>query len=97
MAQIIRETKKALILTHENPDGDTLGSACALFAAITENGGQAQVCTTDIPQDFYDFLAGFSKIERTSDQLIQKYVSQGYSIFIMDASNPGRVGITKIS
>ena len=96
MAQIIRETKKALILTHENPDGDTLGSACALYAAITENGGQAQVCTTDIPQDFYDFLAGFSKFERTSDQLIQNFVSQGYSIFIMDASSPARVGMTKI-
>jgi phosphoesterase RecJ-like protein len=96
MAQELLETKKALILTHENPDGDTIGSAGALFAAITESGGQAQICTTDQPQDFYDFLPGFSTIQKTTDDLAQQLVSEGYRIIIVDAPTPERVGLTKL-
>lgn len=94
MSQELRQTKKALILTHENPDGDTLGSACALYAAITESGGQAQVCTTDTPQDYYDFLAGFDKILLSSDLVASEYASKGYCIIIVDATAPERVGLT---
>lgn len=96
MSQELKETKKALILTHENPDGDTLGSACALYAAITESGGQAQVCTTDEPQNYYDFLSGFDKIATTSDQLAQQYVSNGFRVIIVDAASPDRVGLTML-
>jgi len=31
---IIKQSKKILLLSHVNPDGDTLGSMCALYSAI---------------------------------------------------------------
>lgn len=96
MSQELKGIKKALILTHENPDGDTLGSACALYAAITESGGEAIVCTTDDPQQYYDFLAGYDSIKRTSDELALRYVADGFRIIIVDAASPDRVGLTKL-
>lgn len=96
MSLELKQTTKALILTHENPDGDTLGSACALHAAITESGGQAQVCTTDKPQEYYDFLSGFDKIFQVSDQIAAHYVSNGFRIVILDAASPERVGLTAL-
>ena len=32
--EFIEQAKKILIITHVNPDGDTLGSACALKSYI---------------------------------------------------------------
>ncbi len=96
MSQELKRTKKALILTHQNPDGDTLGSACALYAAITESGGEAIVCTTDEPQQYYDFLAGFDLIKRITDELASRYVAEGFRIIIVDAASPDRVGLTSL-
>ena len=31
---IINNSKKILLLTHVNPDGDTLGSMCAMYSMI---------------------------------------------------------------
>jgi phosphoesterase RecJ-like protein len=96
MSLELKQTKKALILTHENPDGDTLGSACALYEAITESGGEAQVCTTDQPQDYYDFLPGFDKIIQVNDQIAAQHVSNGFRLIIVDATSPERVGLTSL-
>ena len=32
--EIIKSSKKILLLSHMNPDGDTLGSMCALYSMI---------------------------------------------------------------
>ncbi len=92
----LKKTTKALILTHENPDGDTLGSASALYSAITAEGGQAVVCATDAPQDFYDFLPGFKDIKQTTQELAENLVSEGYRLIIVDAPSPERVGLSKV-
>ena len=34
---IIKSSKNILIISHVNPDGDTLGSMCGLYSAILEN------------------------------------------------------------
>ena len=34
---IIKSSKNILILSHVNPDGDTLGSMCGLYCAVLEN------------------------------------------------------------
>ena len=31
---IIKQSKKILLLSHVNPDGDTLGSMCAMYSAV---------------------------------------------------------------
>ncbi len=34
---IIKSSKNILIISHVNPDGDTLGSMCGLYSAILDN------------------------------------------------------------
>ena len=34
---IIKSSKNILIISHINPDGDTLGSMCGLYSAIVDN------------------------------------------------------------
>ena len=46
------------ILTHANPDGDTLGSGFALCLALQHLGKNARVITTNIPKDFVFLTEG---------------------------------------
>ena len=59
MNDILRQTAGFLlshdnfdILTHDYPDGDTLGSGFALCLALRQKGKNARVITTNIPDDF---------------------------------------------
>lgn len=42
-AQILVESDDIVILTHQNPDGDTLGCACALFDALKTRGKRVRI------------------------------------------------------
>lgn len=55
-AELLKEYDNYLILTHRNPDGDTLGSAFALHRALAKLGKTSAVrCIEDIPAK-YSFL-----------------------------------------
>lgn len=49
----LREQENILILCHQSPDGDTLGSGYALYYALRDMGKQARVtCSDPIPPQF---------------------------------------------
>ena len=43
IGKALEEHQRIVILTHENPDGDTLGSGFALYYALTAMGKQVRV------------------------------------------------------
>lgn len=52
-AKILKENNRILLLCHAHPDGDTLGSATALAAALRSMGKTVSVkCGDPIPKDF---------------------------------------------
>ena len=57
LVEFLKETKGSiLILTHENPDGDALGSAMALYLFLKKKGKNVTVgCKDKIPH-FLDFI-----------------------------------------
>lgn len=56
-AELLRSAEDVLILTHQYPDGDTLGSGFALCRALRQLGKRARVvCADDIPEK-YEYLA----------------------------------------
>lgn len=84
----IEEARYILILTHLNPDADTISSALALSNYLYENNKKHKVCNIsvkDIPR-VLDFLPKFDKI---TDQLPKFYDL----IIYMDSSDQERVGI----
>lgn len=70
---ILEEINKAesiVILTHENPDGDAIGTSLALYNALKQYGKNPDVIIPEYPQIF-EFLPGTSEIKKQSN--IEKY------------------------
>lgn len=70
---IIEEIKKAesiVILTHETPDGDAIGSSLAMKVALKQLGKNADVIIKEVPKIF-DFLPERESIKTSS--YIEKY------------------------
>ena len=58
-AALLQSWDKILILCHASPDGDTLGSACALARGLVSLGKRADICCADkIPAKFQYLFEG---------------------------------------
>ena len=66
---IIKQSKKILLLSHVNPDGDTLGSMCALYSAILNKYKKKadMSVVSNIPFN-YNFLPNINSAQRYFDQ-----------------------------
>ena len=66
---IINNSKKILLLTHVNPDGDTLGSMCALYSMIYKRFKKKSDMSvvSNIPYN-YKFLPNIELAQRYFDQ-----------------------------
>ena len=70
---ILEEINKAqsiVILGHENPDGDAIGTALALYNSLKQYGKKPDIIIPEYPQVF-DFLPGADEIKKESD--VEKY------------------------
>ena len=66
---ILEEIKKAnsiVLLAHENPDGDAIGSLAAMNLALKELGKQPDVLIKEYPVTFR-FLPGMDEVKKDSD------------------------------
>ena len=86
LSAVLQQTVNALIVTHEFPDMDAVGSSLALYHQLKARGIQARVW---IPQGLgpdFAFLPGRDKIERSYPFDI------GFdTVFALDASHASRV------
>lgn len=70
---ILEEIDKAnsiVILTHENPDGDAIGTSLALYHALKQYGKNSDIIIPEYPRIF-EFLPGVEEIKKEAD--IEKY------------------------
>jgi len=70
---ILEEIKKAesiVILTHENPDGDAVGSSVAMYLALKKLGKNPDIIIPEYPRTF-EFLPGIENVKKESN--IQNY------------------------
>jgi len=65
---IIKSSKNILIISHINPDGDTLGSMCGLYSAILDNYKKKcdMISISKIP-DVYSFLPHLNEVKNIED------------------------------
>lgn len=66
----IKDAEKIVILTHETPDGDAIGSSLAMKIALKQLGKNADVVIKEIPKIF-DFLPDREEIKQFTD--VEKY------------------------
>lgn len=71
----LREHDNYEILTHNYPDGDTLGSGYALCLALQQLGKNARVITAALPKKFEYLLDGVENQDFTADYIISTDVA----------------------
>ena len=78
---------KILIASHENPDGDTIGSACALYLFLKKLGKDVKLgCRDEVPY-FLDFLPA-------SGEFIKLTTAEEFDLcIVVDAANKERLGV----
>ncbi len=54
--QRLQQADRILLLCHKNPDGDTIGSAAALYHALRAQGKTAAIACSDPIPDRYDYM-----------------------------------------
>lgn len=70
-AEFLKERDKFLILMHTSPDGDTVGSGCALCGALQRMGKKAMaVCPDPVPERFGYLFNAFSKQEFEPETIV---------------------------
>ena len=70
-ARYLKKHDNYIILTHASPDGDTLGSAYALYYGLNEIGKAAcVVCPDIIPKKFNFFVRPTNHISRENSTVI---------------------------
>lgn len=80
----IKNAEKIVILTHETPDGDAIGSSLAMYFAIKRLGKEADVVIPDFPRT-YAFLPGVENVKKEGQ-------SQNYDLAIaLDCSDIKRL------
>ena len=65
---IIKSSKNILIISHVNPDGDTLGSMCGVYSAILENYKKKcdMMAVSKIPE-VYSYMPNLSKVKNIEE------------------------------
>ena len=86
IARLIEENNEFTLIMHVSPDGDSIGSACALRLALMAMGKRVQaVCDGDVPR-IYRFLEGAEDIIKPNDARITS------AAIAVDCADEGRMG-----
>ncbi len=86
--QIIDQSQKIYIVAHVNPDGDAIGSTCAMYYALKSIGKDVHVIMPSYSQVFA-FLPGVS-------ECVLKVEEERYDLLIcLDASDSTRLAISE--
>jgi len=59
--------RHVLVVSHENPDADTLGATLAIVRLVEELGGRADAVCTDPVPPLYGFIAGIERFRTDPD------------------------------
>lgn len=75
-AEMIKKMDNVYILTHQSPDGDTIGSGFALYYALTDMGKKAKVLCSDTFHKKYSYITdGYKDTDFTPDYIVSTDVA----------------------
>lgn len=94
VATLLQEQDNILILTHQYPDGDTLGSGGSLCAMLQQMGKHARfVCADPIPKKYDYMLAKIPSMDFTPEFVVATDVADRKLLGALDAEWGGRVDL----
>lgn len=87
IASVIRSSNRFLLLMHEFPDGDAVGSNIALGLALERMGKQVDIVSTSPLPDCYSFLPGKEKVRDWAEPVVDYDVA-----ILLDCADSKRIG-----
>lgn len=88
-----RKKGRILLLTHERPDGDAVGSLCGLYKILQENGFEAEFFLPEgVPDMYEDFLPENGTGSINAEELAKKYAL----LLFLDCSNQSRCSLAAL-
>jgi len=88
IVRVVREGKRFLITSHENPDGDAIGSMLGLGLALENTGKEVAFYNKDGTPAVLGFLLGSDKIKSSLNSIDGRFDCT----FIVDCTDTSRVG-----
>lgn len=88
---VLKKEKRFLIAAHISPDGDTIGSALALSAALEALGKETAVYCRDRVPRYHRFLPGQKKITRSLKELVKTRPV----LVLIDCNSARRAGVER--
>jgi len=83
----LTDARNALVVSHENPDADTLGAVIGVCMVLEAFGARATAVCTDPVPPLYSFLAGVERFRTDPDP------AQTYDLLVLcDCGSADRVG-----
>lgn len=89
----IKGSKKSLVLAHQNPDGDTLGSMLAVGAILRILGHTVDHSISDPVPEIYKFLSYTELVKEPEDTSLQSEYDLAFSL---DCGSVHRLGKTQL-
>ncbi|WP_185868627.1 DHH family phosphoesterase [Blattabacterium cuenoti] len=92
--------KKIILLPHNNPDGDALGSSLALFFYFKKLRNKVSIISPTTYSKSFQWIPGVKEIiifSETKKNSIQKKINESDYIFLIDCNNVSRIGELKES
>ena len=85
----IKSSKKSLVLSHQNPDGDTLGSMLAIGLILQEIGHKVDFVISDPVPEIFKFLPSSKFVKLPDDSSLMKDYDLAFSL---DCGSVKRLG-----
>ncbi len=97
LKELLKVGSKIVITTHQNPDGDALGSVLALFGFLIKMGHHVTVITPNDYPEFLQWLPGNDLVVDYSKQksFAEYAISQAQYFFVLDFNDSRRAGDMK--
>ena len=80
----IKDSKSILIMSHESPDGDAIGSAMAFYYMLKDINKDVDIVIPEFP-DTFNYLSNIDDIKIKSDR-------QYDLVLVVDCANKERIG-----
>lgn len=95
VAQLLSHPKKICIVTHQNPDGDSLGSSNALYLFLKRQGHEVYNILPNAFPDSISWLPGTDKaiIAEADLETAAKHIADAELIFSLDHNAHNRTGV----
>ena len=88
---VIKDANQIMLTTHENPDGDGLGSECGLYYHLKETGKDVRIINYSPLPDDYNFLNIDNIFETFDDNIHRPWMKDLDLIIIFDVGDFSRI------